>query len=346
MIGKQSKPLRVACVGAGYFSQFHYEAWQRIPGVELVALCDCNAETAQKTAEKYAISASFDNLENMLQSVSVDLVDVIVPPDGHAGIIRKLADHGIDAVCQKPFGRNRDEANTLTELAEGAGIELIIHENFRFMPWMRQIRGMIDDRTLGDVLNARFCLRTGDGQGADAYLDRQPYFQTMVRFLIHETAIHFIDSFRFLFGEPIALYARLRKCNPGIAGEDAGLILFDYDNGLSVQFEGNRLLDHAADNTRRTLGEMWVEGTRASLRLEGSGRLYLRRFGEQSETEVDYHWNDDGFGGDCVYLLISHISDHFLKGSPVENRARDYLRNLDIEEAVYRSDFESIRVEL
>ena len=36
---------------------------------------------------------------------------------------------------------------------------------------------------------------------APAYLERQPYFQTMPRFLVHETAIHLVDVFRFLLGE-------------------------------------------------------------------------------------------------------------------------------------------------
>ena len=31
--------LRVAAVGSGYFSQFHYDAWRRLP-VELVGVCD------------------------------------------------------------------------------------------------------------------------------------------------------------------------------------------------------------------------------------------------------------------------------------------------------------------
>ena len=67
----------------------------------------------------------------------------------------------------------------------------------------------------------------GDGWGDNAYLDRQPYFQTMPRLLVVETAIHWIDTFRFLFGEVDAVYARLRRINPAIAGEDAGLICFD-----------------------------------------------------------------------------------------------------------------------
>ena len=30
----------VACVGAGYFSQFHYGSWSRMDGVDLKASCD------------------------------------------------------------------------------------------------------------------------------------------------------------------------------------------------------------------------------------------------------------------------------------------------------------------
>ena len=32
--------LRGVGIGAGYFSQFHYEAWARIGGVEIAAVCD------------------------------------------------------------------------------------------------------------------------------------------------------------------------------------------------------------------------------------------------------------------------------------------------------------------
>ncbi|MEZ5740638.1 MAG: hypothetical protein R3E68_15060 [Burkholderiaceae bacterium] len=53
-------------------------------------------------------------------------------------------------------------------------------------------------------------MRLGDGQGPEAHLSRQPYFQQMPRFLVHETAIHFIDSFRFPLGE-VGPTARLRR---------------------------------------------------------------------------------------------------------------------------------------
>ena len=33
-------PLRVAGLGAGYFSRFHYDAWRRLDRVELIAVAD------------------------------------------------------------------------------------------------------------------------------------------------------------------------------------------------------------------------------------------------------------------------------------------------------------------
>ena len=186
-------------------------------------------------------------------------------------------------------------------------------------------------------MQASFRLRPGDGQGRSAYLDRQPYFQTMERFLIHETGIHLIDTFRYLFGEVSALSARLRGSIRRSAGEDAGIVLFDFANGPRVIFDGNRLLDHAADNRRLTMGEMLVEGTKASLRLDGWGRLFRRGFGDREEREIAYAWNAQGFAGDSVFLLQQHVVDHALHGAPVMNSARDYLVNLAIEEAIYRS---------
>ena len=137
---------------------------------------------------------------------------------------------------------------------------------------------VIGEGTLGTIQNMNFRLRTGDGQGPRAYLDRQPYFQTMPRLLVHETAVHWIDTFRYLLGDVSSVYADLRRLNPAIKGEDAGLILMDHSSGAQSLFDGNRHLDHAAKNHRLTLGEATLEGTKATLSLTGDGALHLRKF--------------------------------------------------------------------
>jgi len=53
---------------------------------------------------------------------------------------------------------------------------------------VREARHLVDAGRIGMPLHVTFRLRPGDGQGPQAYLARQPYFQNMPRFLIHEPA--------------------------------------------------------------------------------------------------------------------------------------------------------------
>jgi len=330
------RSLRVCTVGAGYFSRFHHDGWRRLERAEPIAVCDVDREKAEAMAMAFGIERVFDDAAAMLDASRPDLVDIVTPPASHAELVGLAAARGIDAVCQKPLATTLEEARALVGQARAAGIRLIVHENFRFQPWYREAARLLHEGLLGTPHNVAFRLRPGDGQGPDAYLARQPYFQGMERFLVHETTIHLIDTFRFLLGEVDAVFAWLRRVNPAIAGEDAGYILFRFASGAAGLFDGNRLNEHVSDDPRRTMGEMWLEGSGGVLRLDGAGRLWLKPHGGD-EREHAYAFEDRNFGGDCVHLLQRHVIAHLLDGGPLENHAASYLRNVEIEEAVYQS---------
>jgi predicted dehydrogenase len=338
--------LRVAGIGAGQFSRFHHDGWTRLPEVELVAVCDPDAARAAEAARRFAIPRTYADAAEMLDRERPDLVDIVAPPPTHAALIALCAERGIDTVCQKAFCRDLAEAEAVVAHAERAGIRLIVHENFRFQPWYRELRRQIVAGRIGEPYEIGFRLRTGDGRGPDAYRDRPPFFRTMPRFLVRETGVHLIDTFRFLFGEITAVYASLARLNPAIAGEDAALLVFDFAGGRRGVFDGNRLVDHAAPNPRLTLGEMLVEGSGGVLRLDGHGRIHARPLGTADETEVPYAWEARATGGDSVFALQRHVVEHILRGAPLENPARDYLANLRIEAAAYDSAARGVRVAL
>lgn len=324
--------IRVACVGAGYFSQFHYGSWARMEDATLVGACDKDLARAEATG-----LPAFDDLETMLVETAPDLLDIILPPPAHAASIRAALAAGIRwIICQKPFCMDRAEATDIVAEAEAAGATLIVHENFRFQPWYRAIKAELEAGRIGEALNATFRLRPGDGQGPRAYLDRQPYFQEMPRFLVHETAVHWIDTFRYLFGPARAVYADLRRINPAIAGEDAGHILFDH-GPVQALFDGNRHLDHVADNLRRTMGEARIEGTEGVLDLYGDGRVTRRAFGAADTVTVLPPDTWEGFGGDCVHALQAHVIAAMRTGATPENTARDYLDVIRVKDAIYLS---------
>lgn len=340
------RPLRILGVGAGYFSRFHHLGWRGIDGAECVAIVDRDEGRARDLAARFGIDRTYTDLDVALDAERPDLVDLVTSPETHRACVAKAVARGVATICQKPFGVSYADAVAITDAAERAGATLVVHENFRWQPWYREAQRLVADGALGNLHSVAFRLRPGDGQGAHAYLDRQPYFQTMPRLLVMETAIHWIDTFRFLMGEIAAVYAVLRRINPVIAGEDAGVIVFEFRGGTTGLFDGNRLNDHVAADPRRTMGEMWLEGSAGVLRLDGDGRLWWK---PHHAREVEHAYDRgpaDTFGGGACEALQRHVVRHFTDGTPLENTARDYLGNLRVQEAVYRSAAAHCRIEI
>ena len=339
------KNIRLAVVGTGYFSQFHYDAWKRL-NVDLVGICSLNKDEASKYSKQFQNCEVFVDFETMIKTSKPELVDIIVPPLNHLKFIKVAARNKVHIICQKPFTTSINEAKEAISFAKRKRVKIAVHENFRFQPWYMKINEILKTSLLGDLYQVSFRMRPGDGQGEKAYLERQPYFQKMERFLIRETAIHLIDVFRFLFGDIKSVFANLSRLNPNIKGEDAGIVFFEFINGIRGVFDGNRLSDHIAADRRLTIGEMLIEGSMGTLRLNGNGEIFTRRFGDNIEKKVSYKWIKKGFAGDSVFQCQKHLLDHFLKGEKLINSAEVYLDNLKAEDYIYKSNYKKRLLEL
>ena len=103
-------------------------------------------------------------------------------------------------------------------------------------------------------------------------------------------------------------------------------------------FDGNRLSDHIANDRRLTIGEMLIEGSNGTIRLNGNGEIFFRKFQENNEKLIKYKWSKKGFGGDSVFHYQKHVIEHFTKGKDLVNSAEEYIKNLIIEDIIYKSD--------
>jgi predicted dehydrogenase len=156
---------RGLAIGAGYFSQFHFDAWARVEGAGIVALCDNDLVRAQAMAQRFGIPAYGDDLAALIEREKPDFLDIITPPQTHAEIVRMAAERGIAVLCQKPLAPDFAQAQAIVAMAEQAGILFMAHDNFRFQPWHREIRRQIDAGRIG-ALQAIHCrTRLGDGWG-------------------------------------------------------------------------------------------------------------------------------------------------------------------------------------
>jgi D-apiose dehydrogenase len=329
--------LRGACIGAGYFSQFHFDAWTRIDGVDIVAVCDLDGRRAEQAAQHFPSARIYTDAVEMLDHEQPDFVDIVTRPDSHLTLVQEAARRQVAIICQKSLAPTFAESQQIVRVAEEAGVPFMVHENFRFQPWYRQIRRQIEQGAIGDRLHGiSFRCRTGDGWQDDAYLDRQPYFREMPRLLIFETGAHFVDTFRYLAGEIQRVYACLRKWNSGIAGEDAAAVMFEFESGAMGLWDGNRYNEPNSADARLTFGEALIEGSGGSLRLNGAGQLTLKQLGRQEEV-VEYAWNRRGFAGDCVLATQQHFVDSLRAETGFETSGSEYLKTLRVVEAIYES---------
>lgn len=330
--------LKGACVGAGYFSRFQYEAWSRITDVKIVALCNRDMEKGVAMAEEFNIEKVYSTVEEMLDKEKPDFIDIITPPETHLEFCSLAIERNIPVICQKPLAPTLQESATIVAMAKSKNVPFMVHENFRFQPWYREIKSLLRQQLIGDKLfSVSFRMRMGDGWGQDAYLDRQPYFRKMPRLLVYETGIHFIDTFRYLFGEIHLVYAQLRKLNPVIEGEDCGIIHFHFENDMQGIWDANRYNETNNDNPRYTFGEMLVEGNGGSIRLYHDGTITIQRLGKKEEVHSYYH-NKQNFAGDCVFATQQYFISSLINNLPFETSGLDYLRNIAVQEAVYESN--------
>jgi DNA-binding FadR family transcriptional regulator len=164
--------LRGAIIGAGYFSQFQYEAWTRIPEVEIVAASNRTVERAEEKCGQYGISRAYKDWREMIETEKPDFVDIITPPPTHLEICRYLAERNIHMICQKPLAPSYEESEALAKIAGNTEARFMVHENFRWQPWYRKVKELLNDGTLGDLFSIYFLARMGRGRLLRVISDR------------------------------------------------------------------------------------------------------------------------------------------------------------------------------
>lgn len=324
--------MKGAIIGCGFFATHHFEAWQRIPDVEIVAACDQDPARAKRFGVRSYLSA-----EEMIEREELDFVDIATRPESHLHLASLAARKKIPVICQKPVAVNWESAVALVELMESSGVRFMIHENWRWQAWYRVAQQMIQRGDIGAPTTYGFRTRTKDGLGDQPY-PRQTYFRELPRCLIYEALIHHLDTARFLFGEIRSIYCETGRRNPNIKGEDSAMITVSHGDGVRGWIDGNRYIDPDPDGP--VMGEAIFEGEDGYLLLLGTGDIYRNR---------TLAWKNEvtaGYRGDSVRGTQSHFISCLRSGEPFESGGREYLPSFAAMEAAYRSASERRAVDI
>jgi predicted dehydrogenase len=332
--GARTTDLEGVLVGAGFFAGFQAEAWRRIPGVHLAAIADVDVDRARAFAGRWGIPRVYADAAEMLAKERPHFVDIATRPDAHLPLARLAAGHGAHVICQKPLAPTWRDSVALVDACRDAGVRCLVHENWRFQPWYRACRRVLDDGALGRLFYAGFRMRTGDGRGPAPY-EVQPYFRDMPRLLVYETAIHFLDTFRYLAGPIEEVFCRTRRVNPAIRGEDLAVIHVGFASGATGLIDANRLAGpHPADVA---FGTLRLEGEGGVLEVSADGRVTLAGPDGRDPRPVSVEARGDGYRGDSVHAVQVHLAEALRAGRVAEVEGDAYLDTTAAVFACYRS---------
>jgi predicted dehydrogenase len=322
------------------------EAWNRMsPQVEIAAVCDLDPDRAQAFAHRYGIPRVYTDLAAMLTAERPHFVDIVTRPDQHLPMARTALAHGVHVLCQKPLAPTLGEAEELVSLfPPGASTRMMVNENWRFQAWYREIKRLLDSAVLGTPFSFRWVHRANDGLLEKPY-PNQPYFVTYPRFLIFETLVHYLDSARYLFGDPQAAACLTAKVNPAIAGEDQAIITLRFGDGFAGIIDGNRCspMDEVAPEGSHGMGNLRIDATGGTLWLDASGYITIEPRGGQRYA---HSWAIPavGYRGDSCYNTQLHFAECLRSGAEFESHGADYLRTLQLVESCYRAAATGITV--
>lgn len=136
-------------IGAGLFGENHARVYSRLPGVELVAVCDQNEGRAREVAARYGARAHHADYARLLADPEIRAVSIATPDFAHAEIALAAAQAGKHILCEKPLATSVEEARAIVAAADRAGVKLMVDFHNRVNPPFVAARDSVRDGAIG-----------------------------------------------------------------------------------------------------------------------------------------------------------------------------------------------------
>jgi predicted dehydrogenase len=207
----------------------HGRGWVRThvpasPDFELVAIVDTSREALAESGDAVGIDEKkrFTSLSQALDEVAADAVLTVTPPAVHIEHAKLTFARGLHLLTEKPIADTLDNAKAMVKLANSAGKQLVVAQNYRFKPSVFALRRLLADKALGDFGHGSLDFYiAGDFTGS--------FRQTMRYPLLVDMAIHHLDLIRAITGRNIARITA-QSFNPSWSW-------YDHDCGLKMLME-------------------------------------------------------------------------------------------------------------
>ena len=276
-------PLRVACIGMGWWSDVLADAIKRSGKLKIMSCFSRSEEKRQKFAAKYGGRPS-PSFEAILADREIEAIINTTPNDVHLETTRAAAEAGKHVFLDKPIANTVSEGRAIAECCRKAGVVLALGYQRRRESHFRWIKRQIDEGAFGKLVNAEANI-SRDRLGQIDLTSWRYTAKGMPGGVMLQIGIHYTDVLEYLLGPVKAVSGRfVQLVLPGDNPDVASLVM-EHENGALSTL-------NASYASASEYYLMNIYGKEASAYYDLHGGLRVLKRGDGHATQVPFEKND------------------------------------------------------
>lgn len=226
--------IRVGLIGCGGRMNSHIEGLTTFDDVEIAAVADPHTDRAENAAKRTGAKKIYKDHNELLDNAKTDRLDCVViavEPTAHTDIEERTIELGLHFIIEKPMTLNLAQADDICRRIKEKGLVTEVGFQDRYLDLMLAVKDELPKHKAGGLVYGAWI---GGIPGVWWWQKKSTCGGQLV-----EQNIHIADGLRFLYGEPLSVYA---TCSKGIVepGVDASEEYDTDDHSTAVfRFKNN-----------------------------------------------------------------------------------------------------------
>jgi predicted dehydrogenase len=254
----------VAIIGAGLIGRKRALALRHFDNCKLKIIVDIDIIKARELANEFGAEAK-ENWENAVLRQDIDIVVVATINKFLAPISMAAIENKKHVICEKPMGRNSQEAKMLLDTAIANGVKFKVGFNHRFHPAILETKRLLNEEEIGDLYYMR--CRYGHGGRPGYEKEWRASKELCGGGELLDQGIHIVDLFRWFAGEFDEAFGYTRNFFWNMEVEDNAFAMFKKDNGVVAMM-------HTSWTQWKNIFSFEIFGNKGYLIVEGLGGNY------------------------------------------------------------------------
>lgn len=289
--------LNIGIIGLGLMGERHVRVYNKMPLVNVYAVCDANEARAREMADRYGAKA-YTDLERMLADPELTAVDIVLPDNMHRHAVELAVQYGKHIMIEKPMACTVEDAEKMYEVLKDYDKTFMIGHILRFDSRYSTAREAVRSGQVGDVVSV-YVRRNSP-------IDGPRHYRGATDIDTH-VMVHDIDAIQWILGSKIrTVFARSSNRVLGEIGmTDCIHTIFTTDSGAMGTIEACWILPTSSPTSIDDLLE--IIGSKAVVYTSNCGTGVTVVDAARVDAPDLRHWPE--LNGDLSGALYEELTD-------------------------------------